>query len=46
VGCCDDSKNKHATKHFYATQHAIMKSFEPGEEWGFCYVDELFFERL
>ncbi len=46
VGCCDSSKNKHATKHFHATRHPIVKSLEPGEEWGWCYVDELFFERL
>lgn len=44
VGCCDSSKNKHATKHFHATQHAIIKSFEPGEDWGWCYVDEIEFE--
>lgn len=44
VGCCDQSKNKHATKHFHQTDHAIMKSFQPGEDWGWCYVDELFFE--
>lgn len=44
VGCCDQSKNKHATKHFHQTNHAIMKSFQPGEDWGWCYVDELFFE--
>ena len=41
VGCCDDSKNKHATKHFRAVQHPIIRSFEPGEDWGWCYVDEL-----
>jgi uncharacterized UBP type Zn finger protein len=46
VGCCDSSKNKHATKHFQQTQHAIIKSFEPGEEWGYCYVDDAFFESL
>ncbi len=40
VGCCDDSKNQHATKHFQATGHAIIKSFEPGEDWGWCYIDE------
>ncbi|MGH9431569.1 MAG: UBP-type zinc finger domain-containing protein [Terriglobia bacterium] len=40
VGCCDSSKNKHATKHFHATQHAIMQSAEPGESWMWCYVDE------
>ena len=41
VGCCDDSKNKHATKHFHATGHPIIKSFEPREDWGWCYVDEV-----
>jgi uncharacterized UBP type Zn finger protein len=46
VGCCDSSKNKHATKHFHQTQHAIIKSFEPGEEWGYCYIDDAFFETL
>lgn len=44
VGCCDQSKNKHATKHFQATAHPIIKSFQPDEDWGWCYVDELFFE--
>ena len=46
VGCCDNSKNKHATKHFHTTQHPIIKSFEPGEVWGHCYVDQLFFASL
>ena len=46
VGCCDDSKNRHATKHFRRTHHPVIKSFEPGEQWGYCYVDELFFESL
>jgi uncharacterized UBP type Zn finger protein len=41
VGCCDSSKNKHATKHFHHTKHPIMKSLEPGETWGWCYVDEI-----
>jgi uncharacterized UBP type Zn finger protein len=41
VGCCDNSPNKHATAHFRGTGHPIMKSFEPGEDWGWCYVDEL-----
>lgn len=45
VGCCDSSKNKHATKHFQDTQHAIIESFEPREEWGWCYVDELELDR-
>jgi uncharacterized UBP type Zn finger protein len=41
VGCCDSSPNKHATKHFQATGHPIIQSFEPGEDWGWCYVDEV-----
>lgn len=40
VGCCDNSKNKHATKHFHETGHPIIMSFEPGEDWMWCYVDE------
>lgn len=39
VGCCDSSKNKHATKHFHATKHPIMSSMEPSEDWSWCYVD-------
>ncbi|HEY7915190.1 MAG TPA: UBP-type zinc finger domain-containing protein [Blastocatellia bacterium] len=46
VGCCDTSKNKHATKHFHDTGHPIVKSLEPGEEWGWCYADQEFFESL
>lgn len=41
VGCCDSSPNKHATKHFHATHHPIMRSIEPGETWGWCFVDEV-----
>ena len=41
VGCCDDSKNKHATKHFHATGHPIMKSLKPGDDWMWCYVDKV-----
>ena len=44
VGCCDSSKNKHATKHFHTTKHAVMRSVEPGEQWGYCYVDEVMAE--
>jgi uncharacterized UBP type Zn finger protein len=44
VGCCDDSKNRHATKHFRSTQHPIMTSLEPGEDWSWCYIDELAME--
>ncbi len=42
VGCCDSSKNKHATKHFHSTEHPIIQSFEPDEHWKWCYVDEIF----
>ncbi len=42
VGCCDSSKNKHATKHFHATQHPIIATLQPGEAWRWCYVDEDF----
>ena len=40
VGCCDSSPNKHATAHFHAAKHPIVRSFEPGEDWRWCYVDE------
>ena len=43
VGCCDSSKNKHATKHFHTSGHPVIQSFEPGEDWNWCYVDELMF---
>ncbi len=46
VGCCDDSKNKHATKHYHTTGHPVIKSFEPGEDWGYCYADKLYYETL
>lgn len=41
VGCCDSSQNQHATKHFHATTHPVMRSFERGEDWGWCYVDRM-----
>ncbi|MCP3060316.1 UBP-type zinc finger domain-containing protein [Myxococcus sp. K38C18041901] len=41
VGCCDDSKNKHATRHFHESDHPIIRSLEPGEHWGWCYVDKV-----
>ncbi len=40
VGCCDTSKNKHATAHFHATEHSLIMSMEPGEAWAWCYSDE------
>ena len=44
VGCCDQSPGKHATKHFRSGGHPIVRSYEPGEEWYFCYPDQLMFE--
>jgi uncharacterized UBP type Zn finger protein len=41
VGCCDNSKNKHAAQHFHATGHPIMQSLEPGEDWKWCYIDQI-----
>ena len=43
VGCCDSSKNKHARKHFEETGHMLIQSFEEGEDWYWCYLDETFF---
>jgi len=40
VGCCDDSPNRHATKHYRAIHHPIIASYEPGERWAWCYADE------
>lgn len=44
VGCCDSSVGRHATGHFHQTRHPVMKSVEPGESWGWCYVDEVMLE--
>jgi uncharacterized UBP type Zn finger protein len=44
VGCCDNSPGKHATKHYHRSQHAIIRSLEPGEDWSWCYPDQLFIE--
>jgi uncharacterized UBP type Zn finger protein len=46
VGCCDNSKNRHATRHYHETHHPIIRSLEPGEDWGWCYVDNMFFESM
>lgn len=44
VGCCDSSPHRHATAHFHATQHPIVRSAEPGEHWIYCYVDDVTME--
>jgi uncharacterized UBP type Zn finger protein len=41
VGCCDSSKNKHATRHYRGTKHPLVRSIEPGESWVWCYADEV-----
>jgi Zn-finger in ubiquitin-hydrolases and other protein len=43
VGCCDSSKNRHASLHAGAAAHPIVQSFEPGEDWWWCYVDQVVF---
>ena len=45
VGCCDQSKNKHATKHYNTTKHPVIKSYEPEENWKWCYIDEIMWEK-
>ena len=42
VGCCNSSKNKHATKHFDASNHPLVESAQPGEDWRWCYIDQVF----
>jgi uncharacterized UBP type Zn finger protein len=41
VGCCDDSPNRHASRHAETDGHPIIRSLEPGEVWSWCFVDEL-----
>jgi hypothetical protein len=41
VGCCDNSPRRHATAHWHATGHTLIRSFEPDEDWGWCYDDQL-----
>jgi len=40
IGCCDSSPNRHATAHFHATSHPVVQSYEPGEDWWYCYLDD------
>jgi hypothetical protein len=42
IGCCDNSPRRHATAHWQASTHPLMRSFEPGENWAWCYPDNLF----
>jgi hypothetical protein len=41
VGCCDDSPNRHATAHGLASGHPIIRSLQPGEQWSWCFLDEV-----
>jgi uncharacterized UBP type Zn finger protein len=41
VGCCDSSKNRHARKHFHEVHHPIVRSLEPGEDWSYCFIDDV-----
>jgi len=43
IGCCDSSPNRHATAHFQSAGHPVVRSAEPGEDWSWCYADELMF---
>jgi hypothetical protein len=43
VGCCDNSPNQHATKHNHTTGHPVIRSLEPGEDWYWCYSDQVAF---
>lgn len=45
VGCCDNSPNRHATAHWHALHdHPLIRSYEPGENWWWCYADDLMFD--
>ena len=44
VGCCDNSPNRHATAHYRNVSHPIIRSYEPGEDWWYCYIDDFAFE--
>ena len=44
VGCCDSSPNRHASAHFRGSGHPLVESYEPGEDWWWCYVDDVAFE--
>jgi uncharacterized UBP type Zn finger protein len=46
VGCCDSSQGRHAAGHFEQTGHPLMRSIEPGETWGWCYVDQAYLDLV
>ena len=44
VGCCDNSPGRHATGHFHQSGHPLIRSYEPGEDWWWCYIDDVAFD--
>jgi uncharacterized UBP type Zn finger protein len=44
VGCCNDSPARHAMAHHRQSEHPLVRSYEPGQDWWWCYVDEVGFE--
>lgn len=42
VGCCDSSKNRHATRHYHQTHHPVMRAYQSGDDWAWCYVDNTY----
>lgn len=44
VGCCDSSPNRHASRHAASGAHPLIRSYEPGEAWWYCFVDDVAFE--
>ena len=46
VGCCDHSPNHHATRHAQETGHPVIRSYEPGEDWAYCYAHDTWAETL
>ncbi len=46
VGCCEDSRHAHALAHYLATGHPMIASIERGENWGWCYVDQRYFDPM
>jgi uncharacterized UBP type Zn finger protein len=46
VGCCDNSLNRHATRHAQRTSHPIIASYEPGEGWAYCYPHDRYLETV
>jgi uncharacterized UBP type Zn finger protein len=41
VGCCDDSPNRHASAHAHSSGHPLIRSIEPGENWSWCFADDV-----